>query len=153
MVPLWKLFWSYLLKLEILFLCCYCIVVQSCATLCNPMDCSIPSFPVLHNFLDFAHTHVYWAGDAIQPSHPLSSPSPHALNLSQHTWFGQGHPLHFVTRAAICKKHLLFAQPGPSCFLSWTYLISILPARNQSLWKFDRLGQSHTAGNRDARLW
>ena len=51
-------------------------VAQSCLTLCNPMDCSTPGFPVHHQHLDLAQTHVYQAGDAIQPSHPLSSPSP-----------------------------------------------------------------------------
>ena len=51
------------------------------------MDCSMPGFPVLHHLPEFAHTHVRWVGDAIQPSHPLSSPSPPALNLSQHRVF------------------------------------------------------------------
>ena len=51
--------------------------------LCNPMDCSTPGFPVRHQLTDLAQTHVHWVGDAIQPSHLLSSPSP-ALNLSQH---------------------------------------------------------------------
>ena len=53
---------------------------QLCPALCDPMDCSIPGFPVLHNLLELIQTHVHWAGDAIQPSHPLSSPSP-AFNL------------------------------------------------------------------------
>ena len=48
------------------------------------MDCSVPGFPVLHYFREFAQTHVHWVGDAIQPSHPLLSPSPPAVNLSQH---------------------------------------------------------------------
>ena len=59
-------------------------VAQSCLTLCNPMDCSKPGFPVHHQLLDLAQTHVHWVGDAIQPSCPLSSPSPPAFNLSQH---------------------------------------------------------------------
>ena len=59
-------------------------VDQSCPTLCDPMDCSTPGFPVHHQFLELAQTHVHRVGDAIQPSHPLSSPSPPALNLSQH---------------------------------------------------------------------
>ena len=50
---------------------------------CNPMDCSTPAFPVHHQLPELAQTHVHWVGDAIQPSHPLSSPSP-AFNLSQH---------------------------------------------------------------------
>ena len=52
-------------------------------TLCDPMDCSMPGFPVLHYLLEFLQTHVYWVGDAIQPSHPLLSPSPPAFSHSQ----------------------------------------------------------------------
>ena len=59
-------------------------VAQSCPTLCNPIDCSMPGLPVHHHFLEFTQTLVHWVGDAIQPSHPLSSPSPPAFNLSQH---------------------------------------------------------------------
>ena len=58
--------------------------VQLCPTLCDPMDCSTPGFPVLHQPLELAQTHVHQVGDTIQPSYPLSSPSPHAFNLSQH---------------------------------------------------------------------
>ena len=58
-------------------------VTQSCPTLCNPMNHSTPSLPVHHQLPEPTQTHVHWVGDAIQPSHPLSSPSP-ALNLSQH---------------------------------------------------------------------
>ena len=63
---------------------CYCSVAQSCLTLCNPLDCSTPGFPVLHNLLEFAQAHVHWVSDAIQPSRPLLSPSPPAFSLSQH---------------------------------------------------------------------
>ena len=59
-------------------------VAQSCLTLCDPMDCSMPGLPVHHQLLEFTQTHVHWVGDAIQPSHPLLAPSPSALNLSQH---------------------------------------------------------------------
>ena len=59
-------------------------VTQSCLTLCNPMDCSMPGLPVHHQLLEFTQTHVHWVGDAIQPSHPLWSPSPPAFNLSEH---------------------------------------------------------------------
>ena len=68
---------------------------QSCPTLCNPMDCSTPRFPVFHHLPEFAQIHVYSVSDAIQPSHPLSSPSPPAFNLSQHQglfqWVGSSH--------------------------------------------------------------
>ena len=59
-------------------------VAQPCPTLCDPMDCSTPGLPVHHQLPEFIQTHVHWVVDAIQPSHPLSSPSPSALNLSQH---------------------------------------------------------------------
>ena len=59
-------------------------VVQSCPTLFNPMDCRVPGFPVLNQLPEIAQTHVCRRGDAIQPSHPLLSPSPPAFNLSQH---------------------------------------------------------------------
>ena len=59
-------------------------VAQSCPTLCNPMNHSTPGLPVHHPLLEFTQTHVHWVGDAIQPSHPLLSPSPPTFNLSQH---------------------------------------------------------------------
>ena len=57
---------------------------QSCPTLCNPMNCSTPGLPVHHQLLEFTQTHVHRVGDAIQPSHPLLSPSPPTPNSSQH---------------------------------------------------------------------
>ena len=57
---------------------------QSCLTLCNPMDCSTTGFPVRHQLLEFAQTHIHQVGDTTQPSLPMSSPSPPAFNLSQH---------------------------------------------------------------------
>ena len=65
-------------------------VAQSCPILCDPMDCSMPGFPVHHHLLQFVQTQVHWVSDAIQPSHPLSSPSPPAFNLSQHQVFSSG---------------------------------------------------------------
>ena len=59
-------------------------VAQSCLTLCNPMDCNTPGFPVHLKLLEPTQTHVYHIGDAIQPSHPLLSLSPPTFNLSQH---------------------------------------------------------------------
>ena len=59
-------------------------VAQSCPTLCDSMNCNTPGLPVCHQLPEFTQTHVHWVGDAIQPSHPLSSPSPPALSLSQH---------------------------------------------------------------------
>ena len=59
-------------------------VAQWCPTLCDPMDCSTPGLPVNHQLPEFTQTHVHQVSDAIQPSHPQSSPSPPALSLSQH---------------------------------------------------------------------
>ena len=68
-------------KLDI---CESALLLLSCPTLCDPMEWSIPGFPVLHHLLELAQTHVHWVSDAIQPSHPWSPPSPPTLNLSQH---------------------------------------------------------------------
>ena len=74
---------------------CCCSVAHSCPTLCNPMDCSMPGFPVIHYLPEFAQTHVHWVDDAIKPSHSLSPPSPPALNLSQYQglfqWVSSSH--------------------------------------------------------------
>ena len=61
----------------------FSLVAQSCPTLCNPMNCSMPGLPVHRQLLESTQTHVHRVNDAIQPSHPLSSPSPPALNLPQ----------------------------------------------------------------------
>ena len=73
----------------------FCSVAQSYQTLCNPMNCSTLGLPVHHQLQELTQTHVHWVGDAIQPSHPLSSTSPPALNLSQHQslfkWVSSSH--------------------------------------------------------------
>ena len=70
-------------------------VTQSCLTLCDPMNHSTPGLPVHHQLLEFTQTRVHRVGDAIQPSHPLSSPSPPTFNLSQHQglfkWVSSSH--------------------------------------------------------------
>ena len=70
-------------------------VAQLCPTLCDPMDRSTPGLPVHHQLPEFTQTHVHWVGNVIQPSHPLSSPSPPALKLSQHQglfkWVSSSH--------------------------------------------------------------
>ena len=62
-------------------------VAQLCVTLCDPMDCSTLGFPVHHQLPEVLQTPVHWVSDAIQPSHPLSSPSPPAFKLSQNRYF------------------------------------------------------------------
>ena len=77
------------------FMYLFSSVAQSCLTLCDPMDCSMPGFPVRHQLPELAQTHVHQAGDAIQPSHLLSSPSPPSFNRSQHQglfqWVSSSH--------------------------------------------------------------
>ena len=93
-------------------------VTESCLTLCDPMNCSMLGFPVLHHLLEFAQTHIHWISDAIQPSHPLLPPSLLALNLSQHQclfqWVGS---LHQVAK-------VLELQPQHQSFQEYSGLIS-----------------------------
>ena len=74
---------------------CCCLVTPSCLTLCDPMDCGTPRFPILHHLPELTQIHVHRVSDAIQPSHPLSSPSPPAFSLSQHQglfqWVSSSH--------------------------------------------------------------
>ena len=95
-------FWISLVRC-IRFVVCYVMVrsdqirsvTQSCPTLCDPMNRSTPGLPVHHQLLEFTETHLHWVSDAIQPSHPLSSPSPPAPNPSQHQslfqWVNSSH--------------------------------------------------------------
>ena len=70
-------------------------VAQLFLTLWDPMDCSMPGFPVYHQLLEFTQIHIHRVGNAIQPSHPLSSPSPPAFNTSHHQglfkWVSSSH--------------------------------------------------------------
>ena len=94
--------------------CCYCGSVAQ-PTLCDPMDCSIPGSPVLHHLPEFAQTHAHWVSDAIQPSHPLSSPSSPAFNLSQHQGVFQ-----WVSSSIRWSKHRSFSfSICPSNEYSW----------------------------------
>ena len=102
-------------------------VAQSCPILCNPMDCSTPGFPVHHQLLEFTQTHVHWVGDAIQPSHPLSSPSPPALNISQHQslfkWVSSLHQVAKVLEFQLQKVLPMNTQDWSP--LGWTGWISL----------------------------
>ena len=93
---------------------CGCLVAQSCLTLHNPKDCSMPGFPVLHHLLEVAQIHVHWVGDAIQPSSPLLPHSPTAFYLSQHQVFSS--ELAFCIR---CPKY-------------WSFSFSISPSNEYS---------------------
>ena len=88
-------------------------VTQSCPTLCDPMNCSTPGLSVHHQLPEFIQTHVHWVGDAIQPSHPLSSPSPPAPSPSQHQGLFQ-----WVNSSHEVAKVLEFQPQHPS--FQWT---------------------------------
>ena len=89
-------------------------VTQSCLTLCDPMNCSTPGLPVHHQLLEFTQTHVHRVGDAIQPSHPPSSPSPPAPNPSQHQGLFQSvNSSHKVAKVLEFQLQHLFFQLIP----------------------------------------
>ena len=101
---------------------------QSCLTLCKPMDRSMPGLPDHHQLLEFTQTHVHWVSDAIQPSHPLSSPSPPALNLSQHQGlFQRVSCLYQVAKVLeFHRQHQSFQlTPRTESPLGWTGWISL----------------------------
>ena len=104
-------------------------VGQLCPTVCDPMDCSMPSFPVYHQPPEPAQAHVHWVGDAIQPPHPLSSPSPPALNLSQHQgplkWVSSSHQVAQVLEFQL--QHQSFQwTPGTDLFrMDWLDLLAV----------------------------
>ena len=87
-------------------------VTQLCLTLHDPLDCSTPSFPVHCQLLELAQTHVHPVSDAIQPSHPLSSPYPPAFSLSQHQglfqWLGSSHQVARVLELQLQLQHQSF---------------------------------------------
>ena len=89
-------------------------VAQSCPTLCDPMNCSTPGLPVHHQLPEFTQSHVHRVGDAIQPSHPLSSPSPPAPNPSQHQslfqWVSSSHEVAKVLEFQL-QHHSLQRNP------------------------------------------
>ena len=103
-------------------------VVQSGPTLCDPMKCSTPGLPVHHQLPEFTQTHVHWVSDAIQPSHPLSTPSPPAPNPSQHQslfqWVNSSHEVAKNTGVSALASFLPKKSQGwsPS---EWTCWISL----------------------------
>ena len=102
-------------------------VPQSCLTLCDSMDCSTPGLPVHCQLPEFTQTHVHWVSDAIQPSHPLLSPSPLALNLSQHQglfkWVSSLHQVAKVLEFQL--QHQTFQ------WIPWESVCSQSPLRSQ----------------------
>ena len=98
-------------------------VAQSFPALCDPIDCSTPVFPVHHQLLDLAQTHVHQVGDVIQPSHPLSSPFPPTFNLSQHQ--GRLSSLHQVLEFRLQHQSFQWIFRTDLFPLGWTSWISL----------------------------
>ena len=111
-------------------------VTQLCPTLCDPMNCRMPGLPVHHQLPESTQTHVRWVSNAIQPSHPLSSSSPPALNLSQHQgllkWVSSLHQmtkvLEFQLQHSLSNEH-----PGLISFrMDWLDLLAVQGTQESS---------------------
>ena len=108
--------------------CCCCSVTQLHPTLCDPLDCSTSGFLVLHYLPEFAQTHVHWVDDAIQPSHPLSPPSPPAINISQcqdlFQWVGSSYQVAKVLKLRL--RHQSFQWIGLISFrIDWFDILAV----------------------------
>ena len=127
--------------------CFYCSIDNFCLSLW-PMDCSMPGFPVHNQLLEFTQTHVHSVGDAIQPSHPLSSPSLPALNLSQHQglfqWVGSSHLV-----AKVLKLQLQHHPIHPMNIQNWFQLYSFIPFNKY----FTYFSTFHLCGNSFLQSW
>ena len=111
--------------------CCFqsvSSVPQSCLTLCNPMDHSTPGLPVHHQLPESTQTHLHWIGDAIQPSHLLSSPSP-ALNLTQHQglfkWVSSSHQVAKVLEFQLQHQSFQWTFRTVSFRMDWMDLLGV----------------------------
>ena len=115
-------------------------VTQSCPTLCDPMNHSMPGLPVHHRLLESTQTHVHWVSDAIQPSHPLSSPFPPAFNLSQHQGLFQWKSsLHQVAKVLYWSLSLSIGSSNEdsgliSFRMDWLDLLAVQGTLTSFLW-------------------
>ena len=112
-----------------------CSVAHSCPTHCSPMDCSTTGFPVLHYPPELAQTHVHWVGDAVQPSHPLSPPSPPTFNLSQHQglfqWVSSSHQVAKALELQPQQKFAFFAQASLGFYLFQSSILIFLESSTE----------------------
>ena len=109
-------------------------VAQSWPTLCDPKDWSTPGFPVLPQLPELTQTHIHWVGDAIQPSHPLPSPSPATFNHSQYQGLFQWvSSLHHVAKSiGVAASTSVLSMNIHNCFPSGlTVLIPCIPRNSQ----------------------
>ena len=139
-------------------MCCvfliFSSVVQSCLTLCDPVDCSTPGFPVHHQLPELAQMQVQQVNDAIQPSHPLSSPSSSAFNLSQHQglfkWVSSFQSVTKVLEFQL--QHQSFQLIFKIDFIGWTGWIS-LQSKGLSRVFSNIPGQKHQFLGAQLSLW
>ena len=100
----------------------------NCVQLCNPMDCSTPGLPVHHRLPEFTQTH-HWIGDATQPSHPLSSPSPSAFNLPQQQglskWVSSSHQVAKVLESQLQNQSFQWTPGLISLRMDWLDLLAV----------------------------
>ena len=105
----------------------FSLVTELCPTLCDPMNRSTPGLPAHQQLLEFTQIHVHWVGDAIQPSHPLSSPSPPALNLSQHQslfkWVRSSHHVAKVSGFQLQHQSFQWAAIAANTIIPYIYVI------------------------------
>ena len=104
-------------------------VAQVCLTLCDRIDCSMPGLPVHHHLPEFTQTHVHWVSDAIQPSHPLSSPSPSAFSFSQHQglfqWVRSSHQVSKVLEFQLQHQSFQWTPRMISFRMDWLDLLVV----------------------------
>ena len=114
-----------------------CSIAQWCPTLCDPVDCSMPGFSVLHHLLEFAQTHVHWVSDVIQSSHPLSPPSPPALNLSQHQglfqWIDSSHQMAKVLQLQLQHQSFQWNSGLIPLRMDWFHLLTVQGSKTYCL--------------------
>ena len=117
-----------LYSVDSVILDCCCSVPRSCPILCDPVDCSMPGFPIFHHLPELAQTQVHWVGDALQPSRPLLSPSLPTFNLSQHQGFFQwvGCSYQVAKILALQLQHQPFDEYSGLFPLGLTGLISLM---------------------------
>ena len=142
---------------------CCCSIAKSCPTLCDPMNCSTPGFPIIHYLPEFAETHVHWISDAIQLSHPLLPSSPPALSLSQHQglfqWIRSSHQGGKVSELPVLVS-VLPVNIQNWFLLGLTGLISLLSEglsrifSSTTVWKYSFFGaQTSLWSNSHIRMW
>ena len=130
-------------------------IVQLCLNLWDPMDCSMPGFPVHHQLPELAQTHVCWVGDAVQPSFPLSSPSP-GFSLSQRQGLFQ-----WVSSSCQVAKVLEFSASAPVLPmniqawlpLEWTGWISLQCKRLSRVFSSMTIWKKHQLFGTLSSLW